>query len=417
MSSSRSSRGRKRGSASTPTTKSTTITKPTASTERSGPYDQNFRQKLIEGGVYPYGYEYPGGRGTPKPNNWAEINQRLTNYRPSLSPSIFTEEKHEEFQRAAARVSKENKATKKVIPLIEGNTTDDNCAEENILFTNLAPLTDYDLTAAKPDLYYGARPEMLQRQVRDDLSKHIIPSKQDHLPAAPNSFLEAKGPDGSGAVAGRQACYSGALGARGMQSLQSYGQSESVYDNNAYTISSVYHSSSGTLQMFTSHPAQPGGPGSRPEYYMNQLGAYAMTHSPETFRQGAAAFRNINDWATEKRDEAITRANERANIVKGNTTAASFGPVFSSTTADSNEGPSVESFNQSSQTSRHEDGTTVGSEESETSSDPLTSSYTVPMKRSSKSSKRVHWHQSKRRNANESSRIGRGGGSESVRGN
>jgi hypothetical protein len=57
----------------------------------------------------------------------------------------------------------------------------------------------------------------------------------------PNFFLEAKGPDGSLAVARRQACYDGALGARGIHSLQSFGTSKPVYDNNAYTIESIYH--------------------------------------------------------------------------------------------------------------------------------------------------------------------------------
>jgi hypothetical protein len=45
---------------------------------------------------------------------------------------------------------------------------------------------------------------------------------QHDLPIAPNFFLAAKGPDGSAAVAKRQACYDGALGERGMHSLQSY---------------------------------------------------------------------------------------------------------------------------------------------------------------------------------------------------
>lgn len=82
------------------------------------------------------------------------------------------------------------------------------------------------LTAAKPDLYYGARPEQLDRRVRDELSGHIIPSTQDDLPIAPNFFLATKGPEGTAAVARRQVSYDGALGARGMRSLQSYAEDE-----------------------------------------------------------------------------------------------------------------------------------------------------------------------------------------------
>ena len=64
--------------------------------------------------------------------------------------------------------------------------------------------------------------------------------------------------------------------------------------------------------MYTSHPAQPNGPGSRSEYYMTQLRSFAMTDTAETFRQGATAFRNVRDWK-EQRDEAIRWANERVN--------------------------------------------------------------------------------------------------------
>lgn len=272
-------------------------------------------------------------------------------------------------------------------------------------FSTTWPLTDNDLTAAKPDLYYGARPEAIKRQIRNDLSRQIIPSKQDHLPAAPNFFLKAQGPDGSAAVVGRQVCYDGALGVRGMQSLQSYGQSEPVYDNNASTISSIYLGGSGLLLLYANHAAQPGGPGTRPEYYINQLGGYAMTHSPDTFRQGVAAYRNLRDWAKEQRDEAITRANERA----GTNPDGRFDPcVLAQRCVDfNNDGPSLELVSHASRTSIHEDDTTVDSEASETSSDPLTSRSTVPTKRSSEYSKPVprhrnqHQHQSKRRNFGE----------------
>ena len=402
-----SSRGRKRGSISTHGTKLTTSTK---RTDTSGPYDTNFHQKLIDGGVYPDEYEYPDGRVPPLPHNWEDINQRLGQPRSSLSPSQFSDERFREFRRADARVSKENKVTKKVIPIIEGKITDDKCAEGEVLFTNLAPLTDDDLTAAKPDLYYGARPEQLKRRVRDELSGYIIPSKQDHFPMAPNFFLEAKGPDGSLAVAGKQACYDGALGARGMHSLQSYRQDEAVYNNNAYTISSIYHG--GTLKMYTSHPSQPNSPGRPPEYYMNQIKGYSVTGDPETFRKGAAAYRNARDLTKEWRDEAINRANERA---KNGVVHTSFGLVSSFTTAGSDDDPcTIELVSQDSLTSLNEDPSMSDVEESDISSDPLTSDYRVPVKRSSKHSKQVQRRQTKRRNAGESSRTGRSDGSESV---
>jgi hypothetical protein len=196
-----------------------------------------------------------------------------------------------------------------VIPIIEGDIGDPKCAGGGYVFGNLAPLTDGTLAQAKPDHFYGARPEQLNRQIRNELSDRIIPSTQDDLPMAPNFFLEAKGPDGSFAVATRQACYEGALGARCMHSLQPYRQDELTCDNNAYTITSTYHG--GQLKLYTTHLGEPKGPRRRPEYFMTQLKGWSMTGDAETFRKGATAYRNARDWAKEMRDDFIMAANER----------------------------------------------------------------------------------------------------------
>ncbi|KAH8702861.1 hypothetical protein GQ44DRAFT_597697, partial [Phaeosphaeriaceae sp. PMI808] len=131
------------------------------------------------------------------------------------------------------------------------------------------------------------------------------------------SILAAKGPDGSIAVARRQACYDGALGARGMAGLESYGQGEPSYGT-AYAISSIYHG--GQLKMYTNYLAQPSSPGGRPGYHMTQLRSFAMTDTADTFRQGAGAYRNLRDWAKEQRDDLIRQANERAAPVWTETT-------------------------------------------------------------------------------------------------
>jgi hypothetical protein len=110
-------------------------------------------------------------------------------------------------------------------------------------------------------------------------------------------------------VAKRQALQDGGVGARAMQHLQSYGQPEPVYDNNAYTITSTFDGEQ--LLMYTTHPTQPADPGEQPEYHMNQLRGWTLTDGPETFRQGATAYRNGRDWAKEKRDEFIEAANGR----------------------------------------------------------------------------------------------------------
>ncbi|PVH94218.1 hypothetical protein DM02DRAFT_618786 [Periconia macrospinosa] len=399
MSSSQSSsRSRQRGSATTSSTKPTTNTTKTKST---GVYDRDFQQHIIDHDVYPHGYRHPDGSVPAKPNNHGEVNQILAQPRPSLSPSIFNDEEFEKFVQADADAAKEKQVSESVIPIIEGKIGDTKCRSGGIPFTNLDPLTDGTLKSGNPDIYYGARPEQLSRKVRDDLSSRIIPSTQHDLPMAPNFFLAAKGPDGSLAVAGRQACYDGALGARGMHSLQSYGQDEPVYYNNASTITSIYHG--GHLKMYTSHVAPPRSPGGRPEYYMHQLKGWSMTGDLETFRQGASAYRNARDWAEKQRDEAIMQANERANPVEAEAPAGDAGasPASSFVTAVSE----TEAYTMSheSRTSLDDGSNIQGDFEESDSSIENLADYTLPVKRSGRPSKRPQT-QPKRRNTNVTTR-------------
>jgi hypothetical protein len=164
-----------------------------------------------------------------------------------------------------------------------------------------------------------------------------------------------KGTDGSASVAKRQACYDGALGARGLHSLQEYGKDEPEFDNNASTLTSIYHN--GQLQMFTSHPSK-SATSDRTEYYMTQLRSFSMTDNPDTFREGATWYRNGRDWAKEQRDEAIRRANEKAtqNIVESTAANTSFNTVCEISSTESVASiteQSYFSFNGTNTTSTH----------------------------------------------------------------
>lgn len=184
-----------------------------------------------------YDFEYPDGRIPPKPSNWSDIKERLARPRASLSPSKFTEEAHGKFIRADANAFKEKQVTKSVISVIEGDNGDVRCVSGGVPFRNLDPLTDGTLVPGNPDRYYGARPEQLNREIRSELNGQIVPSTQHDLPILPNFLLAAKGPDGSLAVAGRQASYDGALGARAMHSLQTYGQENNLNLTTMLTLS------------------------------------------------------------------------------------------------------------------------------------------------------------------------------------
>ena len=102
---------------------------------------------------------------------------------------------------------------------------------------------------------------------------------------------------------GRQACYDGALGARGIHSLQSFGTSKPVYDYNAYTIESNYHG--GTLKMYTTHPTESQNPNRRSEYHMNPLRGWLLTDSADSFRQS---------WGVSKRERLGKGVEKQAYI-------------------------------------------------------------------------------------------------------
>ena len=238
---------------------------------------------------------------------------------------------------------------------------------------NLDHLTDGTLKPGNPDLFDGARPEQLERRIRTEISDRIQPTTQDDSPIIPTFFLAAKGPDGSGAVAKRQACYDGALGARGIHSVQSYGQDELNYDDNAYTITSTY--SDGQLKMFTSHSAQHTSGRSLPEYYMTHVRSFAMTDTAETFRREACTFRNARDWAKEQRDEAIKLANAEASGSEDATRAmqSSSGPTSSFHSETSEDKLYIaQTTSQESRTSLNADSyTNAHPQESESSMDEL----------------------------------------------
>ncbi|KAN0082155.1 hypothetical protein V8E54_003453 [Elaphomyces granulatus] len=56
---------------------------------------------------------------------------------------------------------------------------------------------------------------------------------------------------------------------------------------------------------------QPGDPKGEPEYHTTLIANFFMADTARGFRKGAAAFRDAQVWAKERRDELIALANER----------------------------------------------------------------------------------------------------------
>ena len=285
-------------------------------------YDRAFQQVLTDFNVYPPYYKPSGGRVAPKPVNLANIHKRLAQPRASLSPTRFPQEQHDSFVDLDANAGKEGQVKTNVIPIIAGTIKDARTASGEIPFTNLTPLIDNEhLAPGNPDFWRGAHPEDLERSARMDLLHTIVPSTQHDLPILPNHFLAAKGPDGTAAVAVRQATHDGFLGSRGMQDLRNYGRAEPQFDGQARVFSHIY--SNGQLHMFTNHPVEPKTAGGRASYYMTHLRCFAMRDTLEVFVTGATYYRNSLDLAEEWRDEAISAANEVvAKRVRGSPVAS-----------------------------------------------------------------------------------------------
>ena len=280
---------------------------PSSSTRRSSAYDPAFEQHLIDHGIYPEGYD--DNEESQEPANIEDINRRLAQPRTSLSPSRFTRKEFLEFKQKKGEALTENKVMSKAFPIIAG--TADIPSQENLRFTNLKDLTDGSIVKAQPDCYDGRRPEELNRRIREALGPYIVPSTNTAAPCLPNFFTEGKDPKGLTDVSKNQAMYDGALGARGMHELRAYVNPETAFDNNAYTIASTYHSN-GLLNMYTTHPVKSTNPKIPIEYRMTQLNSYAMTGNPDTFRQGAGAWRNGREYMDATRKASIAAANAKA---------------------------------------------------------------------------------------------------------
>lgn len=126
-----------------------------------------------------------------KPVNWQELQGRLAGSRPSLSPSQFSDGAFERFRMAEAMAQNETAVNTKTLPTILGEN--DPPSAGDVPFKNMVDMAPDVFKKPKPDLYWGARPEQIDRRVRQDLNHQIVPLKNDSYSAAPNFFLEAKG--------------------------------------------------------------------------------------------------------------------------------------------------------------------------------------------------------------------------------
>lgn len=289
----------------------------------STPYDFNYEQYLNDFGV--------SLQSKAKPDNWQELKARLARRRSSLSGSRFSEEDFENFKENNTIAATEADAMANVIPIIKGNLAIPSCHKR--VFNNLKPL-DRKLAAAQPDFYDGSRPADLDLHVRDDIGEYITPSKRPNTLLLPNFFLEINGLSGNPQVLKRQVSRNLAFGARGMLEIQSYSNRGRKYDNNAYTIGSIYNGGSGLLRFFTMYLTQPADPTGQPTYHMIEIKSFLLTGDAEACCGGIGLFRNSREFAKEVRDGAIASANKMAHDLHhggSSSTSTNHPPVLSST--------------------------------------------------------------------------------------
>lgn len=244
------------------------------------------------------------------PDNVDEWKKRMKQERSNRKLENFTAAQFLEFQNISQDSRIENQVMRYIYPYFRESAKQDglHSAQQNRPCKNWRPLIPppsgaktqkNPLVIPQPDLWDGLRKQKY-RKLRKALYKWIVPANR-RSPSLSNFFGEFKSPRGTAACAIRQACYDGALGARGMHKAQNLGKEggKEVYDNNAYTISFWY--GSGSMNAYLHWKSPPKFAGDEIPYNMYLVGQWALIADIEDFRRGITAFRNARDMAYEFR--------------------------------------------------------------------------------------------------------------------
>lgn len=207
----------------------------------------------------------------------------------------------------------------------------DHVILRNQLFARLDPLPDVLSKRNKPDLAYGAEAINLDSVVRDRLGESILPTALGNT-VCPKFMVAVKGSRGDDFVMNMQAVHDGAVAARGMHALWSFGEDDKTAGADASGVSHVGVGrcltctwKMGTLKMYVTYRRDNDGVQNRPPkvskshsdsptYITCLVGIWNMMEREEDLESGVAAYRNGMEWAKSQRDEAINRANRRLRV-------------------------------------------------------------------------------------------------------
>lgn len=138
---------------------------------------------------------------------------------PLIPPGSYAVQ-YRAFQEAEEALN-ECEVMRKVFPLLAGSSTSFSSSGSHS-FRNLENLINGTIVDVKPDIYDRADPNQIDQGILAELDLFIRPLAGLKTPAVPNFFAEFKGPKSDSVVAGHQAYYAGAIGARAIHKLRSF---------------------------------------------------------------------------------------------------------------------------------------------------------------------------------------------------
>lgn len=270
---------------------------------RIGTLDDNFGQHLTD-------YEiHAEDSYLTKPNNWKELRSMVARPR-QIVPSESYDAQYKAFCQAKRENVDNRDVRKNITPLIRGSSP--FYSDGGHSFQNVSDITNGSIVKVKPDFYDGVHYSLLEKKVYTELRPFVRPLVAKTTPVVPNFFGVFRGRKPAASEVELIARYSGAIGARGIHKLRSFGVEDlaTVYDNKAYTISATYYE--GLLTLYAHRLIAPSVPGGRDRYRMTRIRRFDLEDNPGAFRKGVEALQNAREWAKEKREKLVAAANARA---------------------------------------------------------------------------------------------------------
>lgn len=307
---------------------SRSLTSTTKSTTTSSRH-RDFRSDLVLHNVIPLNYH--SINKYPEPDNINEIRDAMNRDR-FWAPDF--KEKASEFRKLLFTAMNEPDVVSLLdlgnIPADTTTIKRDNVIIRDRSWSRLESLSKC-FKPAKPDLSYATAAECLKRPIQDSLGGLVMPPKNEDF-VCPNFMVSIKGPSGTPDANDLEAVYVGALAARGMHALWSFGIDAQAVDAEpdtgriARTLTCTWLA--GHFVMYATYRQDQPEAEERPEGSVSTSSALPTyctklvedwsfnTMDDEKLKKGFAAYLNGLEWAQKQRDQGIERANAHYEVIK-----------------------------------------------------------------------------------------------------